>query len=292
MIDGQNRVRVIVILTLPHSGSHLLSQLLGAHSQCVSIGEIHNYDKFTNRIKDGERNVIDNYAGDAIFRDLDSLPVDRWHQQIHANLQQTPRGISTLIDNSKRVAWCRKLMENPNLEVIPVHLVRDPRALIRYWMLRYNNKRQLRRQRIRHSRMAPLQAPALFTCEPLELYIRKWLIRNEQISRLLRQAGKSRNLVTYHDLAVSPAEALQRLMPLLALDYEAEQLNYGAAEQHGTLKREYESAGSDSRIDLDIRWQSYLSESDVGTVSQDSRLARYLKRLGLELTGSGLSAFH
>ena len=39
-------IRVILILSTPHAGSHLLSQLLGAHSACASIGKLQNFKKF------------------------------------------------------------------------------------------------------------------------------------------------------------------------------------------------------------------------------------------------------
>lgn len=288
MSDGE-KTRVVVILALPHSGSHLLSQLLGAHSRCTSIGELHNYDKFMHRSREGARNVTHNYADDEIFSGLASTPVTQWHEQILASVRKLQPGVTTLIDNSKRTGWAKRHMKNRDLEIIPVHLIRDPRALIRYWMLSYQTDKALRRQRIRHSRMAPLQAPALLTCKPLELYIRKWLIRNEEISQLLARTGYRRNLVSYHDLAVSPAQTLARLMPLLDLEYEPEQLNYGAVEQHGTRKREYESATTSSRIELDVRWQSFLDQSQISRVSEDGRLADYLLRTGLCFSESGLT---
>lgn len=288
-MSSREKVRVVVILALPHSGSHLLSQLLGAHSRCASIGELHNYDKLTNRAREGVRNVTHNYADDEIFSGLANTPVPEWHEKIMSGVRKLRPGVTTLIDNSKRTGWAKQHMKNPELEVIPVHLIRDPRALIRYWMLNYQTDKELRRQRIRHSRMAPLQAAALLTCEPLELYVRKWLIRNEEVSRLLVGTGHSLNLVSYHDLAVSPGRTLARLMPLLDLEYEPEQLNYGAAEQHGTRKREYESAATGSRIDLDIRWQSFLDQSQIGRVTGDQRLIDYLQQIGLRFSESGLT---
>ncbi len=288
-MTSREKTRVVVILALPHSGSHLLSQLLGAHSCCASIGELHNYDKLTKRSREGERNVSHNYADDEIFSGLASTPVTEWHAKIISRVRKLRPDVTTLIDNSKRAGWAKQHMKNPDLEIIPVHLIRDPRALIRYWMLSYQTDKELRRQRIRHSRMAPLQAPALLTCEPLELYIRKWLIRNEEISRLLTRTGHNLNLVSYRDLAASPERTLERLMPLLNLEYEREQLNYGAADQHGTRKREYESAATSSRIDLDVRWQSFLNQRQITRVTGDQRLNDYLHRLGLSFSESGLT---
>jgi hypothetical protein len=284
------RIPVIVIVALPHSGSHLLSQLLGAHQRCLSIGELHNYDKLTNRPSRGNGNVISSYADDAIFAQLDRLPVERWHSTILKRAKELYPAVTTLVDNSKRVTWCRALMKNSELDVQPVHLIRDPRALLRYWMLSYDSPKKIRRQRVRHSRMKPLQAPALLTCSPRELYLRKWLIRNEQASALLASHDKSDNVVTYHDLATRPETTLERLMPLLGLEYEPSQLRYGDADHHGTVKRDYQQAMETSAIQLDVRWQDFLSSADREGVSSDKRIQAYLSKLYLTFAERGLTA--
>ena len=283
------RVRVVVIIALPHSGSHLLSQLLGAHSRCVSIGELHNYDKFLHR--PGSGNVIANYTEDALFAGLERAPESRWHELIMSNARQRYPQATTLIDNSKRVEWCRRLTGNPQLQVIPVLLLRDPRALTRYWKLRYDSRRKIRRQRIRHARMAPWQAPALFTCPPLELYIRKWLLRNQEATRLLARTGHRDNMVTYHDLTTRPVRTLERLMPLLDLEFEPGQLQFGDVQQHGTVKAEYRQASRHSHLQLDVRWQSDLDPEEIRAISTDARVIRYLDSLGLAMTDAGLSSF-
>lgn len=130
----------------------------------------------------------------------------------------------------------------------------------------------------------------LLTCPPRELYLRKWLIDNTEVSRLLRSTGHAANVVTYHDLATRTAETLERLMPRLGLDYEPGQLRYGEADQHGTLKTDYREATQASRISLDVRWQTFLSATEARAIAEDDRLISYLNELGLELTPQGLTA--
>lgn len=284
-----NRTRVVAIVALDHSGSHLLSQLLGAHSRCLSVGELHNYVKLTSRSRGG--NVTADYGEAEIFAGLRDAPVERWHELVFCNAQGRYPTITTIIDNSKRVEWCASLLRNPRLEVTPLHLLRDPRAMLRYWQRSYDSPRKIRRQRIRHARMAPLQAPQLLTCPLLELYLRKWLIRNEAASRLLRRSGHPTNVVTYHDLATCTARTLERIMPMLGLEYEPAQLRYGEATQHGTLKTEYRAASERSEIRLDVRWQNDLDADQIHRVEADTRLAGYFHRLGLSLTPLGLTAF-
>ena len=284
-----SRVRVIAIMALPHSGSHLLSQLLGAHSSCLSIGELHNYDKLTNRERQGSGNVISTYAEDPVFENLGDLPVRDWHQTIITRAQRADPNLTTLVDNSKRVDWCASLLANDGLDVQPVLLLRDPRALLRFWRLRYDTPKKVRRQRTRHSLIAPSQALTLMTCSPLELYLRKWLIRNQQATRLLDQSGRSANFLTYHDLASQPERTLRRLMPLLGLDYEPSQLRYGEAEQKGTRKTEYQSASEASQISLDARWQTDLSAADAEAATKFPPLNAYLENLGLAFASAGLT---
>jgi hypothetical protein len=285
-----SRARVIVIVALPHSGSHLLSQLLGAHDRCLSIGELHNYEKHTDRLRTGSDNIISGYGEDALFSGLSKLPVNDWHVEILKRAGADYPLVTTLVDNSKRVGWCASLIRNPSLDVHPVHLIRDPRALLRYWLLSYDRPKKIRRQRIRHARMRPFQAPMLLSCSPRELYVRKWLIRNEQATALLRDSGHSANVVSYHDLATRPESVLRSLMPRLGLDYQAGQLKYGEATQHGTLKRDYQEASTSSAIRLDVRWQTDLSAADIRAVTEDDRVRAYLSSLDLDLSEDGLTA--
>ncbi len=291
MSSTSDPVRVVAIVAESHAGSHLLSQLLGAHSRCIAIGELHNFDKFVHR-RSRSGNVTADYAQNALFAGIDTTPERDWHERIFANARQQDPAVAVLVDNSKRIAWYRRHLGNRRLEIVPVHLIRDPRAMLRYWMMRYDTDHKLRRQRLRMARQAPLQAAVLLTCPPREFYLRKWLIDNVQATRLLKQTGHHGNVVTYHDLATLTAQTLERLMPRLGLDYEPAQLRYGDSVQHGTLKTEYQEATQTSSIALDVRWQSFLSEAEARAVAEDPRLTRYLQGLNLDLTPRGITARH
>ena len=281
-------VRVILILSTPHAGSHLLSQLLGAHSACVSIGELHNFKKFSERPR-ADRNVVDGFATDPVFADLSMLPEASWHPSILAKVQADEPQTSTLVDNSKTVRWCRKIDGFLSVEVIPVHLVRDPRALVRYWLKEYTTHRQVRQQRIRHARMAPLQALTLFTAEPEEVYLRKWAIRNTEITAQLKRMGYCDNVVSYYDLATDPAGTLAAVMPRLGLGYEEGQLDYGKAAHRGTSKRAYQEATASSAIEVDTRWRDDLTQTQIEAIEAHPLVARYLKEIAYRLTDRGLT---
>jgi hypothetical protein len=278
---------VILILSTPHAGSHLLSQLLGAHSLCISTGELHNYKKFSDRPK--ERNVIDNYSKDPIFADLDQLPISSWHASILKHARQGNPELTTLVDNSKRVEWCARLRQITDVDVRPIHLIRDPRALVRYWFRTYTDSRRVRQQRIRHARMAPMSAFHLLTCPELDLYIGKWLIRNKAITDMLQKMQCSHHVVSYHDLATQTSVALPLIMEFLNLTYERSQLDYGRVEQHGTLKREYKRATEASQITFDTRWDQDLDSEQIDYISNHQSIAEYLESINMRLGRRGIT---
>jgi hypothetical protein len=253
----------------------------------VAIGELHNYKKFRDRPK--TRNVVDSYAQDPIFAELDALPMSAWHASI---LQHAMRGnptLTTLVDNSKRVEWCKRLLRNPTLNVKPVHLIRDPRALVRYWLHTYTTQRQVRQQRIRLVRATPLRAAQLLTCSDLEVYIEKWLARNRDITNMLASLDARANVLSYHDLVTDTTTSLTQLMPRIDLGFEPSQLAYGRATQHGTQKREYADETLRSQIRFDQRWRSDLSAAQIDHITGHDQVQKYLRDIAFQLTPDGIT---
>lgn len=281
-------MRVVFILSTNYAGSHLLAQLLGAHPKACSIGELHNYRKQLER-PDERRSVIDDFAVNAQFAGLGELPIDQWHADIAARARQRTPALDTLIDNSKRVAWARRFIDNPRFPATFVHLLRDPRALVRRWQLAYDTTRKRRRQRLRVIKARPLWLlPALLN-EQWDVYCCKWLIGNQRISNFLARQGQQKNMLTYRDLAVDTEGSLQYLMPLLGADYDPHQLRYGEVEHGGTLKREYLERSRHSKIDLDLRWRHELAPGQLRQITAHRGIRRYLGRLGVRMLDDGLT---
>lgn len=274
--------QVVFILSTNYAGSHLLSHLLAAHSRCAAVGELHNYRKFRER---GSRsgNVENDYLDHPAFAGLDALPVRRWHQEIYDRLKSGQPDLACLIDNSKRPGWARRF---PAETARPLHLLRDPRALVSRWLRTDGTGLEVRRQRRRMLRRRPwnLAMPA----DAVTTYLQKWLITNQVISRFLGPLAPV-NLVTYLDLAGQTGPTLETLMPTLGLTFEAGQLDYGANPPLGTRKREYVAAARASAITLDQRWREHLSASDIQRIEADRAVRAYLQNLGLRWAEDGLT---
>ena len=286
MICRMGRPTVIFILSTNYAGSHLLAQLLAAHSRCAGVGELHNYGKFRGR---GSRsgNVVDDYRDHPAFADLEGGPVTGWHRLIAERLAADQPGLTHLVDNSKRPEWARRCAVAGDAYV---HLLRDPRALVSRWLTTYDTDRAMAAQRRRVLRRRPwllLRGPGA-----AEVLVEKWLTANRGIDRFLRHRGPRAQL-TYLDLAREPAATLEHAMPCLGLEFESRQLDYGrAGGSLGTRKRDYLTATRASRIEVDLRWQETLGAADRAAVERHSGIRRYLAGHGIRLTADGLTARH
>lgn len=278
--------KVVFILSTNYAGSHLLSQLLGAHSECRSVGELHNLLKYLTR-KDSTRDVDNEYATHPAFDGLAKLEPTHWHLQVFANLAPNAR-VSTLVDNSKRPEWARRFLANGVFECRYVHLLRDPRALVWRWLSTYSTSREKRRQRIRLFRAAPRLLATALSGDDTRVYTYKWLVANERITEFLAGHQSLSSIVTYCDIATDTDRTLTNLMPRLGLEFEPTQLAFGTA-MSGTSKRRYAAQMEDSLIARDTRWRDELATKQVEAITSNRDVGRYLGSLGLEMTSEGLS---
>ncbi|NJN52417.1 MAG: sulfotransferase [Gammaproteobacteria bacterium] len=278
-------LKIVFILSTNYSGSHLLAQLLGAHSQCLSIGELHNFRKLKDRRRAG-RNVVNDYQSNPLFHGLAERSAEQWHQRILTNAAQHRPATRVLIDNSKRPQWAAKICAAQPIDARYIHLVRDPRALVRRWCETYVTRAARRAQRRRLARQRPSAIP---TCAfgPIEsVYAMKWVAANEAISDYL--AGRKAPVISYDALATDPVSILARLMPSIGLSFEPSQLDYGRAAHSGTLKRDYLRASGHSQIEADRRWQTELPTAIADRVTEMRAVRRYVAQLGMRLDADGL----
>jgi len=170
-----------------------------------------------------------------------------------------------------------------------IHLIRDPRALIRRWMLTYKKKDQEGAIRFRTARDFLRYAPSILLGKKEEVYLYRWLMQNKEITQFLNQTQVDSRVVTYHDLSKNTEAVLKPLMAWLNLEYESSQLNTKDFKHHGTQKVEgwaKEKRESDS---IDLRWKDSLSQAAQNKIVQHKPTQVYLSHLGIRMLADGLT---
>lgn len=280
--------RVAILLATNYSGSHLLSHLLSAHSQCFGVGELHRYGTLIKGT--GAEPVVSDYNTDKLFAELDQVPQSEWHATLLRRFR-SHSGIAQplLVDNSKKVNWARAMTSESVSSDAPtlLHLIRDPRALVLRWLNTYSqpNKRLTQRFRVarRSGKLSVVFGDFVKVC------IYKWLRENKQITDYLDQSGRRHAVITYRDMVFETEAMLRATMPLLGLDYEPDQLNFGEGNQYGTRKTAHADSVQRSVIKPDVKWQQQLDAAAIAAVENNMDVKRYLDRLDLSLVEDGLT---
>lgn len=271
---------VVYILSSNFSGSHFLSLMLGSHSRFVHLGE------FKNLLKQSRPCASCGDPGAcSLVRGLDSRSGADLYAQI---FQRLPADAGLLVDASKKPAWFRARDEAGQHRAYPIHLLRDPRALVRRWSLKFAEPQVQRRERMKMLRRRPA-AMRLLLGDMIEVYLYKWLRQNQEISAYLGACHEPGLVATYEEIASEPVTALSRINAWLGHDFEPGQQDYWRFVHHGTEKPEYEwvKQGAPGAF-FDLRWQEFLSTEQQRRIAGHRALTRYLDHLGLAFGDQGL----
>jgi len=272
---------IIFILSTNYAGSHYLSLLLGSNSKAIHLGEVKNLLK-----KSRPCFICGNLSECAFFKDIGSYPRDQVYDVLFS---RTPEGVDILVDNSKKLAFVEQYigMEQYNLKVI--HLIRDPRALVRRWLMTYTGFEDNLNQRLKSIRSFPSKVfPILFGSQ-INAYVYKWIDSNQSISRFIQKNNLDPHIVTYRDLAKDTPSELQKIMEWVGADYESEQLKYWLFKHHGTQKKDYEWIKKKEAFYFDLRWQEYLTEIKKQHILENKLLQEYISKIGLKICDEGLT---
>ncbi|KKI99328.1 sulfotransferase family protein [Prochlorothrix hollandica] len=245
MAASKPQQTVVFILGTAHSGSTLLSLILGSHPQAFAVGELSNLPDFFDQgrsICDICESNCDFWQGRFSRQELQRLTACLWNQRLHpaiplsverqvrsflgrdqifrpysqifAKLPGDPR---LIVDSTKTLYWIRQQLKLPEfkapwgrstLQPKLLHLVRDGRAVL---------ASTLRRQ--------PQTSVASFS--------RKWLQRIQESEAFF--AGfpvADRYCLRYEDLATDPQATLQHLGQFLGLTMTEDQLRYWENDHH------------------------------------------------------------
>jgi Sulfotransferase family len=261
-------MKIIYIAGMSHSGSTLLSLMLNAHPKICSAGELIDLHRVTKR-KSGPScacgasslwgcefwlgvNEWMLRAEGMSLADLDGT-IGRRFGEGSSPTARVLRAVSAvsgkgfIVDSSKRPARLSYLLQLKDLNVFPVHLIRDPMGQVS----------SLRRKHGGFTR-----------------HIFDYLRVHEEIRRMLRSVHHS--VIYYEDLVRDPEGTLGSILKPLGLQFDPAQLRWTEQRQH-TL------AGNKLRwqpnaLILDERWKESLSPAKrfiigLGTAYSKRRLS-------------------
>ena len=275
---------VATILSTNFAGSHFLSLMLGSHSRAQHVGEARRLRKLP-RTK--QPCFLCEGSGECeLFRGIDPDGLEDLWPTLFSRVGEE---ILVLVDNSKKPSWAARFLADDRYEKKYIHLIRDPRALIRRWATDYNAWPKRIEQRVTWGRRRPDLLLPMLLASHRRFFLYKWLAKNQEITEFLRANGLEHTLVTYRDLARFPDEALADLDRFLGLEPEPGQKAYWNFEHHGSQKADYEWVKQQRTQFLDLRWKEFISEADQRWVLGEPRVGRYLAELGLEFVEDGLT---
>src|SRR5262245_54271496 len=163
----RDRLKVIFVASLSHSGSTLLDLMLNAHPEVISVGELKQLGRFARLAKKkgahrctcGAETVwhcpfwtsVNAATKRAIDRKIDQLNVEDYESletfdQDNLTLFKAISGTSGkqfVVDSSKSRTRLKLLLANRKLDVFPIFLMRDPKGQIYSSAKKRPNQRSL-----------------------------------------------------------------------------------------------------------------------------------------------------
>lgn len=261
---------LIYITSNSHSGSTLLDMLLGSHSACLTLGEIH---KLTQKSEGVCACGAENYRECMFWVDVNqrllasggpALADLRLHADDPAEFRQMNRalfaalqaktGCSWFVDSSKKLSRLKLLLDDPDFNVMPIHIVRRPEGVVCSNIAKGRSYRE----------------------ELRAYYADLW-----NRYRFLRH--RPHLLVSYERLCSRPDLILGRIMQALGQMYEPAQLDWTQHEHHNVNGNKRTRTSRHSAIRLDERWRRELTAGQrlVIALAQLRFRVLLLLRLGL-----------
>lgn len=268
-------MRVIYIAGTSHSGSTLLDLMLNAHPAIFSAGEVLklnrqlgiNHPRKQNsapcscgapslwqcpvwsRVDARTRETVGKSLTDLDMLDYGETDAGKAPNALVFKAIADVTGKNFVVNSSKLPKQLAYLMQLEELDVYPVHIVRDPKGQI-------NSVTRKHGGFLKH--------------------IFRYELIHEQIRRALKSVPHS--VVHYEDLVRDPAGTLASILQPLGLSFDPRQLAWAEAEKH-------EVAGNHVRFDakselvLDEGWRESLSPLrqraiDIGTLMSRQTLPK------------------
>jgi hypothetical protein len=237
-------MRVIYIAGTSHSGSTLLGLMLNAHPAVFATSEVLKLNGWRGKCTCGAPSLrecrfwsaVDRRTIETSGKPLTALDMLDYSDDgatapnaVVFNAIAEVSGKSFVVDSSKLPGRLSYLLRLKELDVYPVHLVREPKGQINSVVRKHGGF-------LKH--------------------IFRYELVHEQIRRALKSIPHS--VVHYEDLVRDPSSTLQSVLQPLGLDFDPRQVEWAEVEKH-------EVAGNRMRFDtsselvLDESWKQSLS---------------------------------
>lgn len=274
--SNADKLKVIFIASLSHSGSTLLDLMLNAHPDVVSVGELKQLGRFARFEKQGRRlrctcgaaslfdcdfwSGVSAQTDSAIGRTIRDLNVEDYDDRATFNEDNvalfraiaTVAGKSNIVDSSKHVTRLARLLESPDLDVFPVFLLRDPKGQI-----------------------CSSQKSEAGLVKLIGNYVRT----NREIHDLVK--NRPHAVVHYEELVSDPVQTLSALMQELGLGFDSHQIRWAEPERHNVGGNGMRRSTS-SELKLDEKWRDCFSLPQRMVIDAGTLLGRYpLVKLGM-----------
>lgn len=277
--------QIVFILSTNYAGSHLLALQLGSHSDCTSIGELHHLRK------GGFKNNLCYHCGSddicPVLSGVKNLNVEDFHSRVFQNLARHNPNVRTIIENSKKTRWAKHFLQDSEYSVKFIHLIRDPRALVRRWIISYDNLFIKSKVRFRTARRCWKKAANILLGNESNVYIWKWLKANNLITKFIAENKLDAKTVTYRELVLDTDNILSELMQSIGMEYEPEQKEYWNFTHHGTVKPNYMKPPKNDKKWFDQRWKDFLAPEIQQKVFKNTNINQYLENIGFKMLEEG-----
>jgi hypothetical protein len=264
-----DKVKVVFIASLSHSGSTLLDLMLNAHPDVVSVGELKQLGRFVRHEKPGRRlrctcgaesllackfwTRVSDHAKSAVGRTIAELNVEdyRSHGSFAKDNAALFQAISAVagkrfvVDSSKSAERLALLMANPALDVFPIFLIRDPKGQI------CSSQRK---------------------SESLIRLIENYVRTNREIHELVKHRPHA--VVRYEQLVLETERVLAALMGELGLAFDANQLQWASKTRHNVGGNGMRRSSS-SELKLDEKWREHFNLLQKLAIDAATIIGRY-----------------
>ena len=239
-------MKVIYLVGMGRSGSTLLDILLDSHSSIRSLGGVRRLAHYARKHPcpcgapsfwecgfwaETNRRLGEKNGRNLETADVHALNEEAFRAENKAVFEAAAEvaGVEFVTDNSKSVVRLKRLMDAPDIEVIPIHVLRDARG---------------RAQSIRKRKGQRYIPTFTYSHRSLRLY---YLLRN-----------KPHIVVNYEKLAANPEQELRKLMHRIGLAFEPQQLTWAEQPHHNIGAADVLRKTDGSTIRPDDGWKTAL----------------------------------